>query len=245
MSTDATVPSVDPTHPSTGSPGYIGEDTGYPATPPAKEHPLRSQCELVYQGLSKGVLPSDSPSHSVGVTSCYQGEGVTTVASQLALVAAAAGRKVVLVDAHFASPALHTFVDAPLAPGLTDALCDDRPFGEIAWPVPEKNIALVSAGSAVPAMGSCHLRRLREFVRFTEEEFEFAVFDLPPLCRPAEAIGLYGLVQGVLLVVQSERVRWPVAKRFVSDLERSGANTLGAVMNRRRQHIPGWLYRTL
>ena len=58
-------------------------------------------------------------------------------------------------------------------------------------------------------------------------------------------VALYGLVQGVLLVIQSERVRWPVAKRFVTDLERSGANLLGAVMNRRRQHIPGWLYRTL
>jgi Mrp family chromosome partitioning ATPase len=52
-------------------------------------------------------------------------------------------------------------------------------------------------------------------------------------------------LDGVLLVVAAERVRWPVARRFVTSLQRAGGKPLGVVMNKQRRHIPDWLYRTL
>jgi len=245
MSSDASIASVDPPLPPDSSASYVAAALGNSASPPESDHPLLAQCKLIYQSLRKSAPPSASPPHVVGVTSCYDGEGVTTVASQLAMAAAAEGRRALLVDANFTSPSLHRLEDGSPSPGLTDALADDRPFDEIIRQVPDRGVALVTAGGPPSATNGHVPARMQAFVRYVEEHYAFAVFDLPPLCRPADTVALCELLHGVLLVIQSERVRWPVAKRFVADLQRSGATTLGAVMNRRRQHIPGWLYRTL
>ena len=82
-------------------------------------------------------------------------------------------------------------------------------------------------------------------VLFAAERFDFTVLDLPPLDRPAETLPLCGVLDGVLLLVESERVRWPVAERYVNGLTRSGAKPLGVVMNKQKRHVPQWLYRTL
>jgi Mrp family chromosome partitioning ATPase len=49
-------------------------------------------------------------------------------------------------------------------------------------------------------------------------------------------------VDGVVLVVQAEKTRWQVAEQAKRILEESGARLLGAVINRRRYHIPQALY---
>jgi Mrp family chromosome partitioning ATPase len=56
---------------------------------------------------------------------------------------------------------------------------------------------------------------------------------------------LAGLLDGVLFVIEAERVRWQVAERTTEHLRRANVRLLGAVLNKRRRHVPEWLYRTL
>jgi Mrp family chromosome partitioning ATPase len=53
------------------------------------------------------------------------------------------------------------------------------------------------------------------------------------------------LVDGVVLVVESERVRWQVAARGIELLEQAGTQVLGTVINKQREYIPEWLYQQL
>jgi len=53
------------------------------------------------------------------------------------------------------------------------------------------------------------------------------------------------LVDGTILVAEAERTRAPVAQRLKRTVEESGGNVIGAILNRRRYHIPGGLYRLL
>lgn len=61
----------------------------------------------------------------------------------------------------------------------------------------------------------------------------------------SDVIALAGKVDGVVLVVESERTRREVALQYKDRLEKSGAHILGVVLNKRRFHIPEWVYNRL
>jgi Mrp family chromosome partitioning ATPase len=53
------------------------------------------------------------------------------------------------------------------------------------------------------------------------------------------------LMDGVVLVVEAEKTRWEVANKVREALVQADANVLGVILNKRRFHIPEWLYKTL
>ncbi|MFZ0944113.1 MAG: hypothetical protein WB930_11840 [Syntrophobacteraceae bacterium] len=59
------------------------------------------------------------------------------------------------------------------------------------------------------------------------------------------AMQIAGLMDGVVLVVEAESTRWEVAGRAKEDLLQADSKLLGVILNRRKMHIPDWLYRTL
>jgi Mrp family chromosome partitioning ATPase len=52
-------------------------------------------------------------------------------------------------------------------------------------------------------------------------------------------------VDGVVLVVEAEKTRWPVAENVRDKIKGSGGNILGIVLNKRRYYIPEWVYKKL
>ena len=66
------------------------------------------------------ILGLDRPIRTVQVTSALAGEGKTTTASNLAVVLAQSGKRVVIVDTDQRHPRLHQVFDVPQQPGLTD-----------------------------------------------------------------------------------------------------------------------------
>jgi hypothetical protein len=49
----------------------------------------------------------------------------------------------------------------------------------------------------------------------------------------------------VLLVLESERTRRQAASWTMRQVEDAGGRLLGAVLNRRRYRVPGWIYRRI
>ncbi len=185
-----------------------------------------------------GWPPHDEPAplETLGVTSCHHGEGVTTVAAQLAATAAATpAQRVLLVDAHLRStPVKHSFgftsqagfSDAVLA-GSSDAveICSTR--------IP--NLSLVTVGSAQQNPDLVYdSPSLPALVEELKSEFDLVVFDLPP-CGGAHApLRLAKQLDGVLLVIDAERVRQPDARRVRQLLDQARVRLVGAVLNRQR-----------
>jgi Mrp family chromosome partitioning ATPase len=66
--------------------------------------------------------------------------------------------------------------------------------------------------------------------------------DTPPVIPYPDAAVLAPLADGVVLVVQAESTRGQVVAEAERILRRAGGRPLGAVLNRRRHHIPAWLY---
>ena len=181
---------------------------------------LRRQCESILHSLRQSSGGAEGGPRLIGLTSCYPGEGVTTLATHLALAAAVNHRRVLLADLNFDAPAVHTMFRTSVGPGLTECLGNGRPWEDILQAVPGCQLTLATAG-AERAGQAAAVERLRDLVRFAGQQFDFAVFDLPPLNRLSDTLPVGELLDGVLLLIESERVRWPVAKRLVTGLERS------------------------
>ena len=191
------------------------------------------------------VGTAESPITTLGVTSCYPGEGVSTVAVQLSVAAAATGMRVLLVDLNWKRPTIHETFGVARGPGLSEALASE---GRQAPPVQASeipNLSLLTVGNFVGDFNLVvSLETMAGLIR-SLQDYDLVVFDLCESVEAGPSLSLSSLLEGVLLVIEAERVRWEVALRVKELLVRSGVNVLGAVLNKRRQRIPRWLYRTL
>jgi capsular exopolysaccharide synthesis family protein len=220
----------------------IDAGLGFESQSGSVDLPISDYCEALFVRLS------DYPHElaTVGLTSCTGGEGVTTVAAQLAMTAARSmGHRVLLVDCNFGNPAIHRLFDVPLGPGLRDALRETTPVSEFLQPTAISNLSLLTAGVQREDSDLAFTwSNLRHVFETFHQEFGLVIVDLPPVAHGVPA-GLGGLLDGMLLIVEAERIRWQVAHRTASMLKASGVNLLGVVMNKRTDHIPRWLYQTL
>jgi protein-tyrosine kinase len=71
------------------------------------------------------------------------------------------------------------------------------------------------------------------------------LFDSAPANSYMDSIALAGKVDGVVMVLQSEKTRWEVAQFIRERLESGNGNILGVILNKRRFYIPRWLYKTV
>lgn len=75
--------------------------------------------------------------------------------------------------------------------------------------------------------------------------FDYVIVTGPPTTASFETIELSSIVDVVMLVIEAEQTRRPVARDLVTQVEYTGAKILGVMLLGRRQHIPQVLYRLL
>jgi protein-tyrosine kinase len=75
--------------------------------------------------------------------------------------------------------------------------------------------------------------------------FDYILFDAPALGTTVIGVSLARNVDGVVIVVDSERTRWPVVENTKKTYESTGAKVLGVILNRRAFYIPNWIYKWL
>jgi Mrp family chromosome partitioning ATPase len=87
-----------------------------------------------------------------------------------------------------------------------------------------------------------------QFLHFMNEmkaRFDFILIDTPPITMCSESRSLASKVDGVVLVVESGKSRIQIAKRAQQEIKSAGGMLVGVIFNRRKFHIPKWLYRRL
>jgi capsular exopolysaccharide synthesis family protein len=186
-------------------------------------------------------------SYALGIIGCHPGEGVSTVAANIsAMLAQGRGGRVLLVDTNIRSPSAHQIFKTRLEPGLTDIPTADYDYGNIIVSERFKNLHILAAGAQ---NGS--FPRILQPVQFAKlinsmkKGYRHVVLDMPAMKESHLSARLAGLCDGVVLVIEAERLRWEVLLEAKTQLLKWNANTVGVVLNKRRFPIPEWLYRTL
>jgi capsular exopolysaccharide synthesis family protein len=203
-------------------------------------------CQALWRRLFCRATDSPPAPRTLGLTSCASGEGVSTVAAQLAITAASAGQRVLLLDANLERPSLHRLFALKRGPGFAHALGEDSRLEDVIQSSALPNLSVLTAGQVDTDMAPCQdTAALAAFVGAAKRAFPLVVFDLPALARTNFTARLAGLLDGVVLVVEAERVRRALVRHEKEMLEQAGTVLLGAVLNKRRQYVPTWLSRFL
>ena len=146
-------------------------------------------------------IPGQSPK-TLLVTSCFPGEGKTTVALNLAIAFAQRGEMVLLIDADIKKPSLKEFFDLDTTLGLSDVLTgrfDGQNFPETKIP----NLMVVPSGPRAPnPVELLDSDIMRKFLKRSAAEYDRIILDSAPTMNLVDTTVLAPYVDGVLLVAQ-------------------------------------------
>jgi capsular exopolysaccharide synthesis family protein len=185
--------------------------------------------------------------HTLLVVSAIHGEGASTVARGLAaLLSRDAPGRTVLVDANLRTPSQHRAFGVERGQGVTEIVTRGLALERAIRNGASTTLPLVTAGR--PADNPAGVLAAAPFATALDtlkSRFAWVVIDAPPTTVYSDASTLAPHVDGVVLVIQAGRTRWEVAEQAKRAVQESGARLLGAVLSRRRFHIPNALYARL
>ncbi|MEO8494814.1 MAG: CpsD/CapB family tyrosine-protein kinase [Planctomycetota bacterium] len=214
--------------------------------PPAIASETFSQVHSLAQRIQVLLPKPQAGGHIVGVTSCVHREGVSVVAENLAVCAAGlCDGKILLVDANSQRASVASRFGVPQTPGLTECLAGELAVRECIAETAHANLWVLPAGESVRRSARFSDEHTAEVFGDLRQGFELIVIDLPPIGGIDELFIASQLADGLLLVLEAERVRRQVAQRVVRQMQQADARLLGVVLNKRKNHIPEWLYRRL
>jgi len=178
-------------------------------------------------------IDPDAPPKVVVVTSALPDEGKSTTAANLAIAAATAGRRIVLVEADMRRPRLsHYFGVEPGLPGLSDVLVGRAPLELPLLSVADGTLALLPAGSRPPnpseLLGSHAMLDLLQRLR---GQCDLVIIDAPPLLPVTDAAILGARSDGTLLVTRAGKTTREQLQRARAALTVVDARVLGVVLN--------------
>jgi len=176
-----------------------------------------------------------------------EGEGTSTVIREFARVSAIKyGKSVLLLDADRNHPSQHLFFNIKPEVGWEDVIQDDGPIDKALYQIGNTNlfIAPISQSSA-PSYQTFDSPKMSAFLEKLRNRFDLIFIDSSPANISPDGLGLSQKVDGVVLVLEAEKTRWPVAESVKERIIRSGGKILGIVFNKRRYHIPEWIYKRL
>ncbi len=181
----------------------------------------------------------------VGLTAVQPGEGVSTLARELAGAYARRGRSAVLIEANWSRPSLAEVYGLTGRPGFADIVAGTvAPSGGVH--AVAENLSVVPAGSpSAIRKATLDDGRVEDFLALVDDRFDLAIVDCEPITEIGDAAALSPFVDGFIVVIGAERTRRAVAQRALADLKAAGGAPLGVVLNRLRRPIPKWLYRWL
>ncbi|MBI5161943.1 MAG: polysaccharide biosynthesis tyrosine autokinase [Micrococcales bacterium] len=240
-----------------GSPESLAALTGKPVlgsisrrssrTPAVDQDPLAQTAEEFRRLRSALAYASlDRRLHRLLVTSSLPGDGKTTVAINLAVAFADAGDAALLVDGDLRRPRVAAYLGVEGAVGLTTVLLGEVALHEARLPWRTQRLSVLPSGTTPPnpaeVVTSASMRSLLGGAEL--EEYGVVVLDSPPVLSVADASLFAPMVDGVLVVVDARRTRRQQAVNSVRELEASGANVVGIVINNARTSGgPGRYYR--
>jgi len=210
---------------------------------------FRSPTYVAYERVIQRLLKyRRTPRQSVIlVTSAVGGEGTSTVARNTALALARhETERILLVDANIRKPSQHEAFGLEREMGLSDVLLGVAPLISAIRGDDASEMSVMTAGSKVPSLAQLLAGlELQGVVTGLLSIYDWVIIDGPPVTAYPDSASIAAVCGGALLVTRAESTRFEVVEEAKRILEETGVDLLGAVLNRRRYHIPGFIYRWL
>jgi capsular exopolysaccharide synthesis family protein len=173
----------------------------------------------------------------VAITSTEPGDGKTTIAANLGVSYALAGKRTLLIDADLRRPGLTKLFELRGQAGLADVLRSDEAVAELCgqWiqatgadgldvlpsgPRPSNPAELLGGG------------RLSDVLAWAEGRYDQVIVDCPPILAASDAAIVGRLTDGLILAVQPHKTNRRLVLGAVQGLAAVGTGVVGVVVNR-------------
>lgn len=203
---------------------------------------LAEQCRIIRSNIQFSSI--DQPIQSVVITSAAAGEGKSTVAANLAVVFADSGKKTLLVDCDLRRPTVALTFKQWNHDGLTNLI--GKGTEKIEDFVHESgidNLSILTSGPKPPnpseMLGS---QRMTDLMNEFKKEFDFIIYDLPPVSIITDAQIIAAKADATVLVARQNQTQKQDFLQSVKLLKMAKANVIGVVYNNVKKNTDNYYY---
>jgi capsular exopolysaccharide synthesis family protein len=177
-------------------------------------------------------------SKKILATSAAQGDGKSTIVSNLGITFAELGYSVVLVDGDIRRPHLNEIFGLINSWGLTTLVTDGSnfktaPIEALVQKTKIDNLSVLTAGPGTSSISRVlHSKLTAQLFERLASEFDFVLVDSPPAAEFSDARLLGRLVDGAILVVRSGVTTREAAMLVRDRLIEDNLTIIGTILNR-------------
>lgn len=169
---------------------------------------------------------------SVVVTSCLPNEGKSTSTLNLA-VALSQSLNVIVVDADLRRPSIAKLTGLNDGIGLSGALLGLAPVMDVVQDWRQGQVRVLTAGRIPPNPAELlDSEPMKQLIRELSRHCDLVLLDSAPLLPTSDAAVLSRTLGGVLVVVDSKRIKRAELQRGLESVTLAGGNVLGIVLNK-------------
>ncbi len=182
---------------------------------------------IQYSIINKGIK-------SIVITSARQGAGKSFAAANLAVTLASEKKRILLVDADFRRPAIHNIFKTSNNIGLCALLNDESLSVKNAVQYNRTHNLYILTSGSVPSNPSELLNsgRMDAILKELKNEFDFIIFDMPPVLAVTDAQIVAGKVDGTIFIIPKGLVAEEDVLKAKELLAIVNATIIGAIINK-------------
>jgi len=224
---------------------------------------LEAHCHLVtlydakspsaeaYRSLRTNIDFASLKKHgkSFVITSSTLQEGKSTIAANLAIATAQAGKRTLLLGCDWRRPFLYKIFGLKREPGLTDVILGTATVEEVIRSFTDffsgklsvqpmistpgiDNLHVIACGMIPPNPSELlSSQQLEEFLTELKKSYDMVLIDAPPVLPVADALIIAAKVEGTILVYRLGKIGRGVLKRAKTSLDNVEAQIWGIVLN--------------
>lgn len=191
-----------------------------------------------YNSLRSALLYSTAAGlpKTMLITSSQPSEGKSTTSLAIASGIARLGRSVVLLDVDLRRPALHRAIASlggENSQGITTLLTAQGSIDDVLRDTDVEHLKVITSGPIPPSPTELlSSNRMHQLLDELTARFDLVILDSPPVLGLADAPLMAALVDGVIIVIQSDRSRRGSLKASLRRLRSMGTNILGGVLTK-------------
>ena len=164
------------------------------------------------------------------VTSYSKGDGKSTVSSNLAISFSKMERKVLLLDCDLRRPNLHNIFKLENTIGLSNVIGKMAEFDDVVHRNVLPCLDVLTSGTIPPNPSELLCSpRFRKLVEHLYEEYDYIIFDTPPIGVVADALLLKDLIAGFVIVLRERSTTHGDVQNLLESLKLADAKILGFI----------------
>ena len=168
----------------------------------------------------------------ISFTSATPSEGKSTTVSNLAVVMAQIGKRILLIDCDMRKPVQHKLFGLSNR-GLSNCIATGISLDDVIQKNVIDNLDILPSGPVPPNPSEILCSdKMGEILKTVAAEYDYILLDTPPVLLVTDTVVIAAKVDGVVVLISSGEVSVDDARSAKTRLIQGGANILGVILNK-------------